>query len=175
MKSVQKNINLKTIFLVVALLLAVGLPIPGVADGVSAGLLAQVRAQGKSKVKDNRLKSFTIADLIGRYAVLALENDTTPDGAPYHAACVGMITFDGKGAFIDKETHSFNGQIVVAELTGTYTMNPDGTGVLTFHGTGPDGQPLTFEEPFALSNGGKEITALVSIEGVVSYATMKKQ
>jgi hypothetical protein len=165
----------KTSIITLALLVAAGL-FALVAKG-KAGFVAPVHAQarGENGFEFTRDKFYNAFDLRGRYANLSVENDLDAKGAPNFAACVGLMTFDGFGHFTDSETHSFGGQIVREENHGTYEVNQDGTGVLHVTAVGPDGNPFSFDEPFVISDGGRQVTYIVSIDGVVSYGTLKKQ
>jgi hypothetical protein len=42
------------------------------------------------------------------------------------------MTFDGVGNFTESYTGMVNGSLTAGTFTGTYTVNPDGTGTLTF-------------------------------------------
>jgi hypothetical protein len=47
-------------------------------------------------------------------------------------AAVGLVSSDGTGNLTASETDSLNGTIVRRTITGTYTVNPDCTGTVTF-------------------------------------------
>ncbi len=133
----------------------------------------------KSMVKDiffrdeTDQKSFSKRDLNGRYASFAqatffdpVQNRTT------YATCVGVVTFDGRGRFTDHEVHSYDGVIVRDDFTGTYTVNPDGTGVMHVVG-----ENEAYDYDIVLSNEGKDVIFLVElpVPGLVSQGTLKKQ
>ena len=112
-------------------------------------------------------------DLVGRYASVATATlfDPTSNRTLY-ATCVGVVTFDGRGHFTDKEVHSYDGFLVRDEFTGTYAIKADGTGTMHFVG---DAEEYDYE--FVVANDSKEITFLVTLDvpGLVSYGTLKKQ
>ncbi len=118
-------------------------------------------------------KSFDRRDLAGRYASTATATffDPTANRTQY-ATCIGIVTFDGRGHFIDREVHSYDGVIVRDEFIGTYTLSSEGHGRMHFVG-----ENETYDYEFVVSNDLKEITYLVMLEvpGLVSNGTLKKQ
>jgi hypothetical protein len=46
-------------------------------------------------------------------------------------AAVGVISFDAQGNLSGKQTRSLNGLVAEETLSGTYTVNADGTGTIT--------------------------------------------
>ncbi len=72
------------------------------------------------------------------------------DGSTINAAAVGRFTFDGKGHIANGvRTLNTAGTVQKENFSGTYTVNQDGTGVLTIHVSTilPDGTaiPTTIE------------------------------
>ena len=122
---------------------------------------------------DSSLKIFTKRDLVGRYSSKATATffDPTQNRVAF-ATCVGLITFDGRGNLFDREVHSYDGFIVHDEFTGTYTMNPDGTGIMHFSNADE-----SYDYSFVMSDDGREITFLILLDepGVVSDGILKKQ
>ena len=118
-------------------------------------------------------RGFTKRDLNGRYSSFAQATffDPTQNRTTY-ATCVGVVTFDGRGRFTDREVHSYDGVIVRDQFTGTYTVNADGTGTMHFVG-----ESETFDYDIVLSNEGKDVIFLVElpVPGLVSQGTLKKQ
>ena len=122
---------------------------------------------------DQDTKGYSKRDLVGRYASLATATIFDPvSNRTEYATCVGVVTFDGRGHFTDKEVHSYDGVIVRDEFVGTYTIGADGRG--TMHFVGADEQ---YDYEFVVSNELKEITFLITLDvpGVVSYGALKKQ
>ncbi len=120
---------------------------------------------------DQRL--FSKRDLAGRYASFAQATFFDPaQNRTTYATCVGVVTFDGRGRFTDREVHSYDGTIVRDEFTGTYTVNPDGTGVMHVVG-----ENESYDYDIVLSNEGKDVIFLVElpVPGLVSQGTLKKQ
>ena len=122
---------------------------------------------------DESEKGFTRRDLNGKYSSFAQATfyDPTTNRTLY-ATCVGVVTFDGRGRFTDREVHSYDGVIVRDQFTGNYTVNPDGTGTMHFIG-----ENETFDYDIVLSNEGKDVVFLVElpVPGLVSQGTLKKQ
>jgi hypothetical protein len=118
-------------------------------------------------------KSFSKRDLNGRYSSFAQATffDPTQNRTTY-ATCVGVVTFDGRGRFTDREVHSYDGTIVRDQFIGTYRVNADGTGVMHFVG-----ENESYDYDIVLSNEGKDVIFLVElpVPGLVSQGTLKKQ
>ena len=57
-------------------------------------------------------------------------------------AGTGLLTSDGKGSFVGSETISYGVGPCVLTLTGTYSVNPDGTGTGSATVTSAAGGPL---------------------------------
>src|SRR6266702_2972066 len=62
---------------------------------------------------------------------------------------VGVTTFDGAGHFVADQTINLNGNVFQAPLTGTYTVNPNCTGISDAVGTGL--------HSFVIIDGGKQM------------------
>jgi len=66
-----------------------------------------------------------------------------PAGATLPFASVGIATFNGDGTFSGSDTISLSGNTIPRAFTGTYTVNSDCTGSMTFNffspsaGSGP--------------------------------------
>lgn len=112
----------------------------------------------------------SLRSLKGRYLDAATATVLPGGFAP--AACVGIVTFDGRGKLKATETHSFNGFIVPeAHYTGTYTINDDYSGIMTLKSVE---QGFEFKQKFVLNPVTNEITYIVIEDGEVSTGTMKK-
>ncbi len=123
--------------------------------------------------RDDTDKGFTKRDLIGRYSSFAQATFFDPSqNRTTYATCVGVVTFDGRGHFTDREVHSYDGVIVRDEFTGTYSVNWDGTGTMHFVG-----ETETFDYDIVLSNEAKDVVFLVElpVPGLVSQGNLKKQ
>ena len=126
-----------------------------------------------SQAKDEDPKGFSARDLSGRYASYATATFYDPASKrTQYATCIGVVTFDGRGHFADKEVHSYDGVIVRDEFTGTYKINSDGSGSMHYVG-----QNESYDQEIVLSNDAKDITFLILLDvpGLVSQGTMKKQ
>jgi len=74
--------------------------------------------------------SFSNASLQGTYSHLT--NRWTADPTDVQLARVGIITFDGAGNVTNSFTEIINGNVVTGTLSGTYSVNPDGTATITW-------------------------------------------
>jgi hypothetical protein len=116
---------------------------------------------------------FTVHDLHGRYSFV-ISGEATQGPVVGPLAAVGVIVADGQGNFpFATRTLTVGGQLVVQNdtATGTYTMNPDGTGTATFFAASGGG-PQTFD--FALTNR-REFFAVSTTPGVVAHGPAHRQ
>lgn len=73
---------------------------------------------------------------LGQGQVFTTDNPATDPIGPFTG--IGPITFDGQGAFNLTATFSLNGNIVRGvEMTGTYTVDANCTGLLLLSGVSP--------------------------------------
>jgi hypothetical protein len=93
-----------------------------------------------------------------------------PFAGPF--AEIGRQTFDGAGNTEATATLSANGNIVRVTIVGTYSVNPDCTGVMTL-GVSPLG--LTVNADFVIVRNGAEIHVIGTDPGVVETRNYKKQ
>ncbi len=89
---------------------------------------------------------FTNRDLRGSFAYTfqgTLIN--TLSGQPIPVTAVGVFTLDGQGK-VEKGFRYLNvgGQVIRQNATGTYSVNPDGTGTATFSVVSVAGEPSAF-------------------------------
>jgi hypothetical protein len=90
--------------------------------------------------------------------------------APEYAA--GLWTFDGAGGFTGLLVFNFGGGVIFGDnwdlnLTGTYTVNANGTGTMTL----PDGHRLHF----VIGAGGNELKYIGTAASEVTAGSMVKQ
>ena len=73
-------------------------------------------------------RAFSVATIHGSYGTsysVALPN---PSGPTQFLSGTGVFEADGAGHLTGEETTNTNGQVCSGTLTGTYTVNPNGTG-----------------------------------------------
>ena len=98
----------------------------------------------------------------------ALTGGPTP--GPF--AAVGRLTFDGAGNFQNVRTISRNGSITSrAQGIGTYTVEPDCTGNLTF----TDGGVVTLSTDLVIDADGDEIRMIATSAGTVLTVAGRRQ
>jgi hypothetical protein len=105
--------------------------------------------------------AFSDASLSGGYS-FADSGETLGVGSIKFAE-VGVITFDGVGGLKGNATMNDGGAICTATVTGTYSINPDGSGSATVT-QAPDAASMargcttiTFQVALALSGGGAQV------------------
>jgi hypothetical protein len=88
------------------------------------------------------------------------------------AARLGLITFSsGTGSFSISLTTSINGDISNSEDSGSYTVNSNCTGSITFTNGIDSGESYNI----SIVSGGTEVLAMRTDQGPTITATMKKQ
>lgn len=186
MHNLKRLIVAKTFIVAMAAVLVVGLGLAGLAkeNRVMPAVKAQPPTESES-IQDRqierqvsqphaadfpRARYCSLGSLQGNYADAASASLIPGGFSP--SVCVGIVTFDGKGNLVSKESHSFNGQIIPeANYTGTYTVNSNCTGTMTIKSVELG---ITVNQNFAITEDNKEIPYVVTDNGVVSSGTMKK-
>ncbi len=133
-------------------------------------LTIRARAQGNG----NSHKVFSNQSLNDKYGfhVLALSLDPSNTlGASNPFAVSGYYEFHGNGTLDGADTVSRNGAIVPRQYSGTYQVNPDGTGTLQLN-ISPAFQPVG---KFIIVHSGREIEILFAVPGNLNTFTLRKQ
>ncbi len=131
-------------------------------------LLAAASAAHATVLLPDRCNAATMR---GSYGYTVIGTITTGPGAGPFAA-VGRLNFDGLGTFTNVRTISRNGTILPQVAgTGTYTVNPNCTGSITF----TDGGVVTQGTDFVLDDGGDEIRMITISPGTVLTVQGRKQ
>jgi hypothetical protein len=86
-------------------------------------------------------------------------------------AAVGLVTTDGEGSLTANDTVSANGAIIRRTITGTYSVNGDCTGTVTF----TDQFGLTTNLDFVLAEGRQELNFIQTDPGTVTTGIGRKQ
>lgn len=104
---------------------------------------------------------FSNASLSGGYSFADSGETLVPAGIKFDEA--GVLTFDGMGSFKGSATMNNNGADCAAIVTGTYSINPDGSGSATVTQT-PDAASLahgctivSFPAALGISGGGAQV------------------
>jgi hypothetical protein len=113
----------------------------------------------------------TVATLKGSFGYTvtgSLAGGPTP--GPF--AAVGRLTFDGAGNFQNIRTISRNGAITLnAQGIGTYSVEPDCTGTLTF----TDGGVVTLSTAIVIDADGDEFRMIATSSGTVLTVAGRRQ
>lgn len=98
---------------------------------------------------------FSNSSLKGNYG-LSFSASVLPTG---HIAGTGVFMADGKGNITGVETVNVDGSVCSATLTGTYTINSDGTGTdtLEFTPTTEGCAAATFQQSLVLVDSGNVV------------------
>ena len=140
---------------------------------VTVGSAAAARAQ---EAKKSSQPHFRARDVEGPYGYscsgVVVASDVLPVG-PF--AQVGQVTCDGIATCEGTATTSFNGLILSVGLTGTYTVNSNGTGFVLYDltiGGAPAGQlPIDF----VITDRGRGIKGLPTTPGFAITCDLKSQ
>ncbi len=111
-------------------------------------------------------KGCSNASLKGTFAHFASGFEIAPPSIAGPLVGAGTDTFDGKGNATATAMLSINGTIVPVTGTGTYTVNPDCTGIYKIPGS------TLF---FVIADSGNEIHAICIDPGVVLSHTFRRQ
>ena len=84
---------------------------------------------------------------------------------------VGQLTADGNGSVSGGSTLSLNGSIIRRAFTGTYSVNPDGTGSMSLY---PNWGPV-INVDIVVGAGGREVTFVLTDNSNVLSGTMQAQ
>jgi hypothetical protein len=96
----------------------------------------------------------SVDKLHGQYGFKIDGSNVTP--APGKIAAVGTQSFDGAGNFSATNYLSLNGVVGLYSFTGTYTVNPDCTGIVTAHFAGG----ITSSMYFVLVENGSRLYSI---------------
>ena len=138
---------------------------------ITAALLAMTFAAGSAADDDDR--EFSNRDFRGEWAFF-LTGEATQGPLVGPLAGVGLIVSDGDGNIeFATRTVSIGGVVVVQndEAVGTYTIEPDGRGTLTFLPTS-GAPPETFD--VVLINS-RRLYALTTGPGIVGHGEATRQ
>lgn len=100
---------------------------------------------GTAVLQSTPAASYNLASLKGNFSILW--NTWTADASLAQDAGAGLFSFDGKGNITGTGTSMYQGVAYPTTLTGTYTMNSNGTGIMTLKTKNGD----TSEWGFALN------------------------
>ncbi|HEX5455716.1 MAG TPA: hypothetical protein VFX06_18145 [Stellaceae bacterium] len=119
---------------------------------VTATAGAQPPAQGPGA----NAGRFSLASLRGNYA-MEFSGQFMRSGGWFPVMGTGVIVSDGRGNLGGAETYSTETKTCDATLTGTYTVEPDGSGTvsLTFSGTTPGCAGGSFTQSLAIAGDGE--------------------
>jgi hypothetical protein len=99
--------------------------------------LGSITLQQEGYAQQENLTACTPATLHGRYVFDATGYNIV-NGSPVPKTVVEFLTFTGDGSLTSIATAVVGGNIIAKDAhgTGTYTVNDDCTGTLTFNGSG---------------------------------------
>jgi hypothetical protein len=134
-------------------------------------LLAGSAYRATASDTDDKFTNQTLNDKYG-FHVLALSLDPTfTTGRSIPFAISGYYEFHGDGTLNGKDTVSTQGVIIPRQYTGTYHVNPDGTGTLKLN-ISPTFQPVG---NFVIVESGREIEIIFAVPGNLNAFTLRKQ
>ena len=115
---------------------------------------------------DNGLSQKTLAGCFG-WSSTAFVNSSTAQAT----AAIGLMHLDGAGGLHGWYSGSFLGSPTVRDYKGTYTVNPNGTGHMSF----TDNYGYTLEYDFVIVKGGDEVLMSNTLQGDIQNIEMKRQ
>jgi hypothetical protein len=138
---------------------------------LALGLTLTFRARAQQDTFARPFNNQTLNDKYG-FHVLALSldpSDTTGGSNPF--AVSGYYEFHGDGTLNGVDTVSRNGAITPRQYTGTYQVNPDGTGTLQLN-ISSTFQPVG---NFIIVGNGREIEIIFAVPGNLNTFLLRKQ
>jgi len=102
--------------------------------------------------------TFSNANLNGTYTFMG--NRWTADVSAPQGGFIGVMSFDGAGNVTESYTGMINGSLITGTYSGTYTVNPNGTGTLTYPG-------LQFT--FVVNSTSAKIAHGIQLLGILNY------
>lgn len=115
--------------------------------------------------------NFTNASVEGYYAGYANGSVVTPQGFVPFVSVVNTI-FDGKGNLSGTQTLNLGGQVIRRTASGTYKVNPDGTGSATIAVSFPPNTVAPVD--LVLSDNGRQMTLVQTDNTAVLSAILIK-
>lgn len=102
-------------------------------------------------------RAFSTASIRGSYGTtysVALPN---PSGPTQFLSGTGVYQADGAGHLTGQETTNTNGQVCSGTMTGTYTVNANGTGAVAviFTATTPGCTDVSFQQSLVVLESGR--------------------
>ena len=76
-------------------------------------------------------RTFSTASIRGSYGTSYIVALPDPSGPTLFLSGTGVYQADGAGHLTGEETTNTNGQVCSGTMTGTYTINPNGTGTVS--------------------------------------------
>ena len=107
----------------------------------------------------------------GTFAYTGTGSIAAPSPAAGPFVEVGTQTFDGKGGTTYAATLSANGNVLQVTATGTYTVNPDCTGTMTFQVSPIN---ITVHVFFVIAGSGSEFQAIETDPGLIITRAAKR-
>jgi len=147
---------------------------------LALAVLAALVVLTTSKAKDHVFTvhaqdGCSVATVMGSYGVISSGFSTPSNsvkGSEVPVALVGVIAFDGVGNFSRNYTRSSGGVINQGLTTsGTYTVNSDCTGSLTFTAGAASGNTANI----VIVSGGAEIFQIGTTPSITSTFDLKRQ
>lgn len=143
---------------------------------VSAALLMLLPMSKRGVPVVHAQSGCSVATISGNYAVIQPSGFTTPShslkGAEVPWQVAGVITFDGAGDVSASYTSALNGEISTNQnSSGTYTVNSDCTGSLSF----ASGDAAGYSANMAIIGGATEVFGISTETGNTASWDAKKQ
>ncbi len=109
---------------------------------VATVVLCLVLAAGSFSKASAETPTFSNGSLDGSYGFLDTRSPSSKNTSP--SSVVGVFTFDGVSAVTGSYVSNDNGKIQSGTLTGSYSINSDGTGSMKIKPSGNGNGTLTF-------------------------------
>ena len=136
-----------------------------VAFGASASIARAYAPYPGPTECDNGYSEKTLAGCFGWSSTAYVGNTTQA------TAAIGLMHLDGAGQLHGWYSGSYLGSPTVRDYKGTYTVNPNGTGHMSFK----DNYGNTLDYDFVIVKGGDEVLMSNTLSGNIQNIEMKRQ
>ena len=148
-----------------AKMLALVALLAAVAFGASASIARAYAPYPGPTECDNGYSEKTLAGCFGWSSTAYVGNTTQA------TAAIGLMHLDGAGQLHGWYSGSYLGSPTVRDYKGTYTVNPNGTGHMSFK----DNYGSTLDYDFVIVKGGDEVLMSNTLSGNIQNIEMKRQ
>ncbi len=124
---------------------------------LAALALGAAVSSGRGVTIQHAQRTFSTSSMHGSYGISYIVALPKVSSATEFLSGTGVLKADGAGHLSGEETTNTNGQVCSGTLTGTYTVNANGTGALSmlFAATTPGCSDVSIEQNLVILDSGR--------------------